>query len=105
MCWKKPSKKDLDFILSALTHFVLIQCEIICKEEGLSSLHHDSASFPAKKHVSKCRLVRPVSFHLDGVSHLPQMSFILFCDNDKYCRYIAGRSKEDLKGVLCVDSV
>lgn len=46
-----------------------------------------------------------MSFHLDGVSHLPQMSFILFCDNGKYCRYIAGRSKEDLKGALCVDSV
>lgn len=43
-------------------------------------------------------------FYLDGVSHLLQMSFILFCDNDKYCRYIAGRWREDLKSVLCVDS-
>lgn len=33
------------------------------------------------------------------------MSFILFSDNDKYCGYIAGEVKEDLKSVLCVDSV
>lgn len=33
------------------------------------------------------------SFHLDGVSHLQQMSFILFFYNYKYCRHIAGRWK------------
>lgn len=40
---------------------------------------------------------RATGFHLGGVSHLQQMSFTLFRDNDKYRRCVAGRWREDLK--------
>lgn len=45
-----------------------------------------------------------MSFHFSGVSHLPQISFILFCYNDKL--QIDSRQVEtDLKSVLCLDLI
>lgn len=52
---------------------------------------------PPEKFVSQCHLVWPVSFHLDDLSHLAQMSFTLFSDNDNIWTW--------RERVVCVASV
>lgn len=100
---KKPHKKDLDFILCCLILFWFI-VKVAPKKMGYLACIMTLIHF-YWYNMSKMSFCQVSSFLLGGVSHLQQMSFILFCDNSIYCRCILGRWREDLKSVLRVDLV